>query len=378
MNLKLTKKEVLNDIRGTRRSASYCSLQYAIDALQSRGCAQQIGYNCGYYGWSFDCCLIADEEGARPIALATGCRNPVGETIKHDICKYLEKSADRMSAADIVKATIDNQRSKKNGVRPLPRKAATQKETKTMGENKIEIGQRATFKNGASFIRNNKNFDATAPIGGSPRFASIAALKKGPGVVKSAFARLMEGPIEKRGGKGEATFAPMRQTGRGQCAKCGKGRAKEMLEAIELSKEAIKGRGIRAMAKRGNESPRGGKPGECAKAAAFEAKTAKTARIKKALDGGECRIFGSKGNAPPPNNARANRRGRGGGSRLPLLGARRRRWGVRANREDKRKRRRDERDCSESMSENHIGGLKAPLFLLAKCPISHIKPFSAS
>ena len=109
MNLKLTKKEVLNDICGTHRSASYCSLQYTISALQSRGCVQQIGYNCGYYGWNFDCYLITDEKGAHPIVLTTGYRNLVGETIKYDICKYLEKNADCMSTADIVKAIIDNQ-----------------------------------------------------------------------------------------------------------------------------------------------------------------------------------------------------------------------------------------------------------------------------
>lgn len=83
-----------------------------------------------------------------------------------------------------------------------------------MNKIKIEIGQRATFKNGASFIHENKSFDLTALIGGSPYFVSIVTLKKGSEVVKNTFSRLMEGLIEKRGGKDEATFTPIRQTGK--------------------------------------------------------------------------------------------------------------------------------------------------------------------
>lgn len=165
-----------------------------------------------------------------------------------------------------------------------------------MNKIKIEIGQRATFKNGASFIHNNKAFDITALVGGSPYFVSIVTLKKGSDVVKNTFARLMEGLIEKRGGKDEATFTPIRQTGRGQYAKYGKDHTKEILEAIELFKEAIKGHGIRVMVKCGNESPRGGKLGEYIKVTTFETKTAKLDRIKKAIDSGEYEIWGFKSN----------------------------------------------------------------------------------
>ena len=165
-----------------------------------------------------------------------------------------------------------------------------------MKKTKIEIGQRATFKNGSSFIHNSKNFDVTALIGGSPYFVSIVTLKKGSEVVKSTFARLMEGLIEKRGGKDEATFTPIRQTGRGQYAKYSKDHTKEILEAIELFKEAIKGHGIRVVAKCGNESPRGGKLGEYIKVTTFETKKAKIERIQKALDSGEYEIWGFKSN----------------------------------------------------------------------------------
>ena len=70
-----------------------------------------------------------------------------------------------------------------------------------MNKIKIKNGQRATFKNGASFIHNNKTFDITVIVGGSPYFVSIVTLKKGSEVVKNTFSRLMEGLIEKRGGK---------------------------------------------------------------------------------------------------------------------------------------------------------------------------------
>lgn len=163
-----------------------------------------------------------------------------------------------------------------------------------MNKIKIEIGQRATFKNGSSFIHNNKAFGITSLVGGSPCFVSIVTLKKGSEVVKNTFARLMEGLIEKRGGKDEATFTPIRQTGRGQYAKYGKDHTKEILEAIELFKEAIKGHGIRVIVKCGNESPRGGKLGEYIKVTTFETKTAKLARIKKAIDSGEYEICGFK------------------------------------------------------------------------------------
>ena len=165
-----------------------------------------------------------------------------------------------------------------------------------MNKIKIKNGQRATFKNGASFIHNNKTFDITVIVGGSPYFVSIVTLKKGSEVVKNTFSRLMEGLIEKRGGKDEATFTPIRQTGRGQYSKYGKDHTKEILEAIELFKEAIKGHGIRVMVKCGNESPRGGKLGEYIKVTTFETKKAKLDRTKKAIDGGEDEIWGFKGN----------------------------------------------------------------------------------
>lgn len=165
-----------------------------------------------------------------------------------------------------------------------------------MNKIKIEIGQRATFKNGASFIHNNKSFGITSLVGGSPCFVSIVTLKKGSEVVKRTFARLMEGLIEKRGGKDEATFTPIRQTGRGQYAKYGKDHTKEIMQAIELFKEAIKGHGIRVMVKCGNESPRGGKLGEYIKVTTFETKTAKLDRIKKAIDSGEYKIWAFKSN----------------------------------------------------------------------------------
>lgn len=165
-----------------------------------------------------------------------------------------------------------------------------------MNKIKIEIGQRATFKNGASFIHSNKSFDLTALIGGSPYFVSIVTLKKGSEIVKNTFAILMEGVIEKRGGKGEATFTPIRQTGSGKYAKYGKDHTKEILEAIELFKEAIKGHGIRVIVKCGNDSPRGGKLGEYIKVTTFETKKAKLARIQKALDSGDYEIWGVKNN----------------------------------------------------------------------------------
>lgn len=108
MNLKLTRKDVVNGICGEHRSASYCTLQSTIDVLRSRGCVEVIGYNCGYYGWNFDCYVITDENGNRPVVLTTGYRNLVGDMIRYDICKYLENNAESMSTVDILNAIINN------------------------------------------------------------------------------------------------------------------------------------------------------------------------------------------------------------------------------------------------------------------------------
>lgn len=109
MNLKLTKKEVLNDICGTHRSAQFATLQHTIEVLEDRGNAQKIGYNKGRVSWNFDCYVLTDEEGGRPIVLTTGYGNLVGDMVKYDICRYLEHNAHNMATNDIIKAIIDNQ-----------------------------------------------------------------------------------------------------------------------------------------------------------------------------------------------------------------------------------------------------------------------------
>ena len=105
MNLKLTKKDIENNIEGVKRSVGYCHLQHTLDVLESRHVAKRIGYASGIYGWNSDCFLITDDKG-RSIVLTTGYRSLVGERIKKDACLFLERQAEKLKTKAIVDVLI--------------------------------------------------------------------------------------------------------------------------------------------------------------------------------------------------------------------------------------------------------------------------------
>ena len=156
-----------------------------------------------------------------------------------------------------------------------------------MKEIKIENGQLATFKNGVSFVHENKTFDLVEIVGGSPYLVSIVTLKRGSETTKRTFSRLMENLIKTKGEKFEVTFYPIQQVGKGKYSKYGKDHSKEIMEGIELFKEVIKGHGIRTTVKRGNDSPRGGQLGEFIKVSVLETEKRKTERISEEVKNGE-------------------------------------------------------------------------------------------
>lgn len=81
MKIKTTRKYIKN-LYNNVFQCGYCDLQYIMRGIEPTY------YNCGVYGWNFDCYTNGGE-----IAITTGYRNMIGKRIPREIIEKYSKIA---------------------------------------------------------------------------------------------------------------------------------------------------------------------------------------------------------------------------------------------------------------------------------------------
>ena len=85
MKIKATRKDI-NRMYRKVYSAGYCDLQFIMNGVEARF------YNCGIYGWNWDCYTNSEKE----IAITTGYRNTTGKRIPTELIKKYSKIAENL------------------------------------------------------------------------------------------------------------------------------------------------------------------------------------------------------------------------------------------------------------------------------------------